>query len=113
MQKQVREVAVYICEVCKIQYDSEKEARACEKRPVETKKFRVGDEVSNHEPRNCRGEDYTFTGRVAKILDPEPPDEEYENKWLGWVSNHKERMNSHVIRYLVKYTCPVCNEKNS
>ena len=113
MQKQVREVAVYICEVCNTEYASKSSALACEKKPVEKKKFRVEDRISNVEPRMCGRNAYVFKGRVTRISGPFPPNEEYENKWLSSAINHMERINSHVFLYEVEFICPVCRMKKT
>jgi hypothetical protein len=44
---------------------------------------------------------------VTRIIGPEPPDYEYETKWLG---SKTERLNAHVFMYQVKFRCPHCEE---
>ncbi len=98
----------YQCEVCKTLYKTPAQAKKCEARPVEKKKFRVGQLVRALEVRVChnRGE-YFAIGKVIKIRRPELPDYEYECKWLG---GEKTRLNSHVRLYEIEFICPRCGK---
>jgi len=80
------------------------------KRKLENKKFKIDDKVEAIERRACcaKDEKYILKGKIAKIIGPEPADEEYEKKWLG---GNTERLISHVWRYAVAYICPVCGLK--
>lgn len=113
MKKFVKKIILYQCSICKTKYSKASEAKKCETRILEEKKFKIGDLVENIEPRICCGMDdrpYKFKGKIVKIIGPLPPDEEYEIKWLGGDS---KRLNSHVWQYEVEYICPRCKEKKS
>ena len=104
-------IVSYACMVCRTKYSNKKEAAEREKKPLEPRTFKLGDRVSNIEPRMCAGpkeKPYIFKGTITKISGPEAPDYEYEIKWLG---GKRERLNSHVFYYEVSYTCPNCNKK--
>ncbi len=108
MQRVVQKEILYICPVCKVKYFNKKEAVLCEKRILEKKKFLVGDRVSNIEPRYCQTEDkdYVFSGKIVRILGPQPSDFDYEMRWLG-----SKRLNYHVFEYEVVFRCPHCKDK--
>lgn len=110
MKKIVRIETTFPCSVCKTEYHKRRDAKECKKRKLEKIKFKIGDLVFAHEPRQCNSKTYKVRGKVVKILGPQASDEEYEAKWLGELS---ERLNSHVFQYEVKYTCPICKEKKS
>lgn len=110
MRKVVTKVTCWQCAVCGTIYDKKPDAQKCEDYPVEPQKFKIGDRVTNSmEPRTCSsgGGTYRFKGRVTKVIGPQPPDEEYWNKWLGGCPD------AHVFSYEVTYQCPKCGEKNS
>ena len=117
MRETVKVVRCYEsrCGVCKTKYSSTKKGRAlkeakqCASRILEKKVFKLGDPVTNLEPRNCfgGGKSYYFRGRVIKIIGPEPSDYETEVKWLG---GKQERVNGHVFQYEVEYICPRCEK---
>ena len=107
MRKIVKKVVLWACSVCNTRYKNKSDAKTCEKKPVEEKKFKIGEQVTNFlEPRTCgsRGE-YRFKGKITKIFGPQPPDEEYWIKWLGGLPS------LHVFLYEVTYTCPKCGHK--
>lgn len=111
MKEIIRTEKTFQCSICKTEYYKKSDAKKCEKRKLEEKKFKKGDLVFAYEPRQCSRNNYKphkVRGEVVKILGPEASDEEYENKWLG---GSPERLNSHVFQYEVKYTCPICDEK--
>ena len=99
-------VVSYQCETCGTKYRKESSAVNCEKRKLERKIFKIGEQVKNTTPRNCyNGKNYYFDGIVIDIRGPVPCDDEYEILILG---GKEERMNSHVYQYEVKYVCPIC-----
>ena len=111
MKKIVKKITLYQCPICKTKYSNASDAKKCEARILEEKKFKIGDPVTNIEPRQCWNRDkrqYKFKGTIVQILGPLLPGEEYENKWLG---GNSERLNSHVWQYEVEYICPRCQEK--
>lgn len=110
MRKVVEKKTLYACSKCRTKHSNEKDAIRCEKMPIEKKEFRIGDRVRNIEPRTCDSKDknYIFSGKVVKIIGPQPPDEEYEMKWL---KGKPKRINSHVFQYEVEFRCPHCGER--
>lgn len=113
MKKIIEKTVWYQCSVCKTKYSKASEARECEAKILEEKKFKAGDLVTNIEPRTCWSSDkrpYVFKGEVIKIIGPLPSDEEYELKWLG---GNPKRLDGHVWEYEIKYICPRCHEKTS
>ncbi|PIR69308.1 MAG: hypothetical protein COU47_04420 [Candidatus Niyogibacteria bacterium CG10_big_fil_rev_8_21_14_0_10_46_36] len=113
----VKKITLWECPICKTRYKTETKAKCCAQKPVEKQSFAVGDTVRCKETRECsytskKGKHrmYTYTGQVVKIHGPEPADEEYEKKWLGWNS---KRLNSHVFSYIIEFQCPVCGKKKS
>ena len=109
MRKIVKKTALWRCPVCKTDYRNRSDARACEGMSTEKPNFKVGDTVTNRESRICshvhRNTSYRFQGKVVMIFGPEPPDEEYWNKWMGGDPH------MHVFSYIVAYTCPRCGKK--
>lgn len=112
MKRIIKKIIQYQCSACKTIYPQADQAKACEERILEEKRFKVGDLVKNIEPRICtmgpRNKTYTFKGKVIKIIGPVPSDYEYEAKWLG---GNPKRLNSHVFIYEIEYICPHCKEK--
>ncbi|KKU79688.1 MAG: hypothetical protein UY04_C0004G0017 [Parcubacteria group bacterium GW2011_GWA2_47_7] len=104
----------YHCGVCKTGYPTPQEAENCEKYPVEQRVANIGDYVRISEKRECLMADpkidpyYVAEGVITGFSPPLPFDMEYELKWLG---GKRERLNSHVHLYYVRYTCPRCNEE--
>jgi len=109
MRRVVEKSVSYRCSRCRTKHTNKRDALRCERMPVEAKTFKIGSRVENVEKRTCaRGQkQYTFSGVVTKIIGPEPPDFEYEVKWLG---GRPERLSSHVFLYQVKFRCPHCKE---
>ncbi|QQG45795.1 MAG: hypothetical protein HYY55_02295 [Candidatus Niyogibacteria bacterium] len=107
MRKVVKKTTLWRCSVCGAEYRKKSDAQKCEGMPVEEQKFRVSDQVTNSmEPRVCSsGGEYRFNGRISKVFGPQPPDEEYWNKWLGGLPK------THVFYYEVTYKCPKCGQK--
>lgn len=96
------------CSVCKTKYDAKSDALACDRLPIEPLGFTVGTKVRAKELRTCAfGKNYTMRGRIVKIIGPEPPDEEYVNKWLTSMGHIPGR---HTFLYEVKFTCPCCRK---
>lgn len=110
MKRVVTKTVSYECGICKKRYKNSSEAKKCETRIVEKKKFRIGNKVQNLEPRTCgmNHKPYRFNGKVIKIYGPIVSDYEYEVKWLGG-----KRINWHVFQYEVKFICPHCKEERS
>lgn len=106
MKQVSKTVTRFQCDTCKTEYHNRREAFDCEAKPCEKKMFSVGDKVSNKEKRTCiGGKHYIFRGHVIRVIGPEPPDEEYEIKWLGG-----KRLDRHVYHFEVRYRCPVCKK---
>lgn len=107
MKKIVRRTVLWQCGVCKTAYDSKKAAQECESREIEERIFKKGNLVRNIEPRECgkTHAEYQFRGRVIRVIGPQPPDYEYEVKWLGG-----RGINLHVFQYEVKFRCPSCQK---
>ncbi len=108
MKKIVKKTILWRCSVCGADYKNKSDAEKCESRPIEQKKFRIGDQVTNSmEPRICSsaGGEYRFEGEISEIIGPQPPDEEYWIKWLGGLPK------THVFLYEVTYKCPKCGRK--
>ena len=109
--KTIREVLprrvrlTYVCKSCRTRYRNKKNALKCEAMPVEDKFFHVGDLVKWREQYHCDryNKNYFPKGRVARILGPMLPDEEYNIKWL-----QSRLSGKHVFQYEVKWTCPYC-----
>jgi hypothetical protein len=103
----------YSCDVCGTAYDTPSKAQRCERRTIETPVVAIGARVRLREKRQCLMNQrvnsgyYTAEGTISRISAPQPPNEEYENKWLGGKSL---RLNSHVRVYFVHYQCPHCKE---
>lgn len=110
MKKIIQRKVLYVCERCKTRYENRKDALWCNARPLEKKIFRIGDTVSNLEPRTClgAGKRYIFSGKIVKISKPQPADHEYEVKWLA---GKRRRLDSHVFQYEVEFFCPHCKQK--
>lgn len=110
MKKVVQKKTLYVCSKCKTKHSSKRVAEQCERMSIEKKAFRIGDRVRNIEQRMCNAKDktYIFSGKIIKIIGPEPSDYEYEMKWLG---GKRERVNAHVFQYEVEFKCPHCGEK--
>ncbi len=109
MKKIVKATILWQCEICKTEYTKKSDAEKCEAKPIEKKKFKLGDLVRVKEKRTCFKSEkpYICEGVIVKIIGPEPPDFEYEVKWLG---SQSERLNSHVFWYEIGYICPRCNK---
>ncbi|MEK7627061.1 MAG: hypothetical protein AAB397_00565 [Patescibacteria group bacterium] len=109
MRKIIERKVFYQCSQCKKKYTNKTKAFRCERRTLEEKIFKIGDRVQNIEPRTCMTtkKQYIFSGRVTKIVGPNPSDYEYEMKWLA---NKKERLNAHVFMCQIKFPCPHCKE---
>jgi len=106
MRRLVTKKVLYQCRVCRTKYGDRRTAASCEAKPVEPARFKVGDRVTARERRTCQlGRAYVMTGKVIAVHGPQPPDEEYEIKWLGC---RAERLGSHVRQYEVHYRCPRC-----
>ena len=105
MRRVVRKTVVYICGVCRTEYGTAKQAKNCETRPLENKKFKLGDFVGGREKHTCdrrsKNNDFFPKGRIIKIVGPQLVDKEYSAKWLGG-----ELRGSHVFMYEVEYKCP-------
>ena len=114
MREVVKTIMLYECEICLTKYEKKEDAIRCEGCGVEEEILQVGDRVTNVGLRTCsfqgREENYIFKGKVVEVKGPNPPDKEYEYKWLG---GKKERLNSHVFSYIVEYICPICRKKKS
>ncbi len=110
MRKIVQKTVLWQCKICAESYKKKSDAEQCEKMPIEKPKFKIGDQVTNSmEPRFCvfaGFKEYRFKGRVSKIFRPQPPDEEYWNKWLGGLPK------THVFWYGVVYVCPRCKREH-
>ena len=107
MKRIVRRFVNYRCDVCRTDYDRAKDARKCEQRGVEEKKFHLGSRVRSTEKRACHfGDDYVCEGRIAKILGPVPYDPEVLLKGYGVADS-----GNHVFMYVIAYTCPVCGQE--
>ncbi len=109
MRRVVERSVSYRCSCCRTKHTNKRDAKRCERMPVEAKAFKVGSRVENIEKRICaRGrKQYRFSGVVTKVVGPQAPDYEYEVKWLG---GKPERLRSHVFQYQVKFRCPHCKE---
>jgi len=109
--KTVRKVVTsYHCNICNTKYTTPKKAAQCDARGREAPVASIGDRVRINEKRGCAydwNKKYVAEGVITKISGPLPPDYEYEVKWLGGSS---QRLNSHVLEYLVTYTCPHCQQ---
>lgn len=99
----------YQCEICKTEYRTVAEAIHCEKRKLEKKIFKVGQEVSTMELRRCQlaSRPYIARGAVKMVLGPVLPDRDYEIRHLG---GDPQRMNSHAWHYIVRWKCPHCEK---
>jgi hypothetical protein len=102
-------VTRYICDICNTKYATPKKAAQCDARGVETPVAKIGDSVHLKEQRQCAStsKKYFAEGIITKVSGLLPPDYEYEVKWLG---GSPQRLNSHVLQYVVTYTCPHCNQ---
>jgi len=115
MRKIIRRVVSYRCGICKTAYSSKAAAMKCEKRQVESKKFRLGENVTNIVERCCNPGDmsskskYYFVGKIIKIIGPSLPNEEM--RYLG--GNAVVKQYCHVFQYEVAYTCPRCQHKKT
>lgn len=114
MKKITKTTTRYFCEVCNTKYRKESEAKACEARVIESSIFKIGDIVTNIEPRICSLSSpetpYSFEGKIIEIQGPQPADFDYEVRWLG---GNTKRLNSHVFLCIVEYSCPVCKRTKS
>lgn len=113
MKKVIEKIVWYQCSVCKTKYRKLSDARECEAKTLEEKKFKIGDQVTNIEPRLCSRKNmrlYKFKGEIIKLIGPLCPDFEYEVKWLGGDS---KRLDSHIWQYEVKYICPLCGRQKT
>jgi len=109
MKKIIEKQTFWQCRTCKAKYKKKRDAADCERKGTEEQVFQIGDSVRNREPRQCHnGKNYHFHGKIIKVVGPEPPDEDYERRWLGGQS---ERLNNHVYSYVVEYRCSICREK--
>lgn len=82
----------YQCEVCKTPYKTPAQAKRCEARPVEEKKFRVGQTVCSVQPRYCTNrKPYDAKGEVVKIWRPQSPE--------------------HARQYEISFICPHCGKR--
>lgn len=106
-----RTIVLCQCSICGSEYGKASEAEACEHRSKEKPLFKVGAQVTSLEPRTCSLSDrhYRFKGKIIKKW-LEAADEDYENRWLR---GNRQRKNSHVWIYKVKYICPHCKEVNT
>ncbi len=107
----------YQCEVCGTKYRSKTAAKRCEKRKLEEKLFKIGDYVQVTPWQVCnkpgkRDKYYPPKGKIVYIHRPQLPDDEYENKWLGFLKDHGERMNFHVRLYRIRFKCPLCGREH-
>jgi transcription elongation factor Elf1 len=102
-------IKTYHCDICNTGYPSQAKAKQCEKLSLETPIAKIGDPVRLIDQRQCglSSKKYIAKGKITEIFGPFPPDQEYELKWLG---GSKQRLESHVLQYLVTFTCPHCNE---
>ena len=100
----------YVCKRCKTRYRNKKRALECDAKPIEEKLFHIGDLVKWREQYHCDryNKNYFPKGRVARILGPMLPDEEYNIKWL-----QSRLSGKHVFQYEVKWICPYCNDPKS
>lgn len=107
MKKIVRTVTEYMCEVCRTRYKSIIVAHKCEARKTEERFFKKGDWVTNIEDRECAVVNwhYRFRGQIVRVLGPQAPDEEYEDKWLGG-----RGLDLHVFQFEVRFRCPCCQK---
>lgn len=99
----------YQCSVCGVRYTNKKDAKKCDKKEVEKRSFKIGDRIRVLEPRTCQRGDhyYVRNAKVVKVVGPMPSDFEYECKWLD---GKRERINSHVFGYKIRYRCPICKK---
>ena len=102
-------VTHYLCDICGTKYTTPEKAAQCDARGVEPPVASIGDRVRINERRECmnRNKKYVAEGVVTQISGPLPPDEEYENKWLG---GNAQRLKTHVLQYRITYTCPHCKD---
>ncbi|MEK7608328.1 MAG: hypothetical protein AAB495_02010 [Patescibacteria group bacterium] len=113
LKKIVQRIVWYQCEVCKTRHPSKKEALRCEKKPVEEKIFSLGDTVQLNRFVYCHNlqhpsQKFRAVGRIVRVRKPEPADEDYENRYLG---GKRERKQSHVLSFEIKYKCPFCKKE--
>lgn len=108
MRKVIKTSVLWRCKKCGTNYKKKSDAKKCESMPIEEKKFKIGDRVTNSmELRICSnmGGEYRFKGSISKVLGPQRPDEEYWIKWLGGMPK------AHVFWYEVAYLCPQCGQE--
>lgn len=97
MKKIVRKVVMFSCETCGMEYDTKKEARACERLPKEEPKFQPGDLVRVIPLRMCS----------------RPPNKRYriEKARIGKLKELIPQPDKHRYYYSIHYRCPVCRNK--
>ena len=112
MKKIVKKTTLWRSSVCGTDYQNKSVAKECESKPIEQKKFKVGDRVISMEPRVClsaseerKFKEYKPKGRINKIFGPLLPDEDYWNKRFGGLPDR------HVFLYKVTYKCPKCGKE--
>ncbi len=92
----------FLCNICRTGYATLKQAQKCAAMPTEPKKFALGDRVTWRELARCSKKKGSFRieAVVARVLSPNPPDEEYNSKWLGGALN-----GMHARQYEVHFRC--------
>lgn len=112
MKKIVKKTILWRCSACGTDYKNKSFAEECRNRPVEQKKFKIGDRVALIAPRVClaikedfRYKEYKLKGRINKIFGPLMPDEEYWNKRFGGLPD------THIFLYQVEHKCPKCGKE--
>ena len=105
VQKRQRVVTTWRCSVCGTDYNALKSADRCAAMPVEPRFFKKGDRVTWRSSATCdhgrnRNRSFRLKGTVVRIRKPEPPDEEYNNKWLRGALTGK-----HVRMYEISFPC--------
>lgn len=97
-----RVVTEFICGRCFTKHSTFSRAQKCAAMPVEPQQFAKGDRVTWREPAMCDRSTRSFRikATVVGVRRPEPPDEEYNLKWLGGKLTGK-----HVRQYEVAFSC--------
>lgn len=116
MRKIIRQEVRYRCDICKTVHSSKSAATKCEKMPVEPKKFRRGDKVTNKVYRCCipfdtsKKSKYFFKGRIIKIRGSfYDSDMDCARRMSGCTDG----INCHIFEYIVAYICPRCKHKKT